>query len=190
MKRISMLFIVGALAMGCGADASTGSTVVDAGNRSDTATGGGSDTGTSNPGTDAGTTTGTDSGTPTTDRGNPTTTDAGASTGGRCGQAVVDAVCMCRDDQACQNRVVSAASAACQQCLGQAPAMCCPTQYQAFQSCAQRNMCTDIACAQRACGTEYNAVQTCFNMAQQNDTACQDALAVCFGEFPFTCTGG
>ncbi|MEZ4409090.1 MAG: hypothetical protein R3A52_21860 [Polyangiales bacterium] len=181
-----MLFIVGALAMGCGADASTGNTVVDAGNRTDTATGGGSDTGTSNPGTDAG----TDAGTPTTDRGSTTPTDTGSTpTGGECGQGLTDAICACGMNNTCQQNAINGSSQTCQRCLAASQTTCCPTETQAIQMCAMTNMCGDQACVQTMCATQINALQTCFNMAQQNNTTCQDALADCFGTFPIQCAG-
>lgn len=147
--------------------------------------------------TDAGNTP-TDTGN-TTDRGQ-TVADAGPrdagprDTGntsqgnyGECGRTVTEALCTCGNNQQCQQNALNASSQGCQTCLGMAQANCCPTQYQSFQTCAQTNMCQDLACAMRMCSTELNAFQTCLNTAVMSEAMmgggrCTNLQVPCLGD--------
>lgn len=152
MKRITTLvFVLGVAALqACGASSDGGGG------------GGGTDAGTSNV-TDTGAR--TDTGTSTrTDTGSTTPRDAGAQPMGNfgtCGRAVTQALCTCGNDQNCQNQALNNSPQDCQQCLSQAQGQCCPTQFMAFNSCVQTNMCTDLACARAQCGMQIGAFEMC-----------------------------
>lgn len=92
---------------------------------------------------------------------------------------------MCVDD-------ALGATAACNECVGEAQATCCPTQSGALLDCAQAAGCADFACAQTRCPSQFRAFQNCITTQwQQAETsmagACHQALVGCLGSYPVTC---
>jgi hypothetical protein len=87
---------------------------------------------------------------------------------GSCGRTVVAAICACGNDQNCAQMALNTSPQTCQQCLGQAQGQCCPTQFMAFNTCVQTNMCSDLACARAMCGMQIAAFEMCL---QTNLTA-------------------
>lgn len=154
--------------------------------------GGGTDAGSMT--TDTGSTTRTDSAVATDsgarDAGSTTPRDSGNTSSanyGTCGMATVAAICNCGNNQSCQQMALNSSPADCQQCLGQAQAQCCPSEFQMFQSCAQMAMCQDLACAQRSCGSQIMAFQSCLNTAIQAEAMtgggrCTNLQQPCLGD--------
>jgi hypothetical protein len=185
MNRWIVAALCSAVIAGCGASNNDGMIVAaDSGTASGADTGASVDTGSS---TDRGSAT-TDRGSATTDRGSATTDTGMASEFGRCGMATHTALCMCGNDQMCQQTALQNAlgsNTACRTCYAAGITGCCPAENDAIQTCAQAAGCMDQACAQRMCAMQFNALQTCFNNGLMSNTMCQGLLQQCFGaEFP------
>jgi hypothetical protein len=123
-----------------------------------------------------------------------TGTDGGGEFG-TCGMSTNTCICMCGNDQTCQQGCFT--DRACQMCLVNAQAMCCPTEANALGACAMAAQtpsdagpacaATDNACILMRCMSEYNAFQSCVNTASASDTTCQGHLAQCLGHYPVQC---
>lgn len=113
---------------------------------------------------------------------------------GACGATVHAAICACpSSDAQCADDALGATSA-CDTCIAEAQAACCPSQSDALLACAQAAGCSDLTCAQARCPSQARAFQTCittqWDRAETTMTgACYGALVGCLGAFPVTCGG-
>lgn len=111
---------------------------------------------------------------------------------GTCGRTVHAAVCACdQSDTACVDDALGS-STACDGCIADAQATCCPSQSDALQSCARAAGCGDLTCAQARCPSQVRAFQTCIGTQWEQAEArmsggCYEALVGCLGTFPVAC---
>jgi hypothetical protein len=110
---------------------------------------------------------------------------------GMCGMAVRACLCGCGTNATCQSNCIFG-DEACGGCMYDAAAMCCPAESMAFESCLERFMCADDACAADNCGAEQDAFNRCFARAQAADPSCQTRIRTCLGsDYPMVrCAGG
>jgi hypothetical protein len=183
-NKMLLGFVVGAL-VACNGDMNVNDSGNDSGASDVTAT----DTGTQDTGST--TDTGSTSDVAMTDTGSGG--DGGGGMYGTCGMTANTCLCMCGNDQTCQQGCLS--DSACQNCVLGAQSACCPSEASALAQCAMRAQmasdagagCTTQACIQMRCMGEITAFQGCVNTASMSDTACQGHLAECFGNYPIQC---
>lgn len=104
---------------------------------------------------------------------------------GRCGIAVHDCICNCRNDTMCQANCTQL-NADCGDCVLDGQIACCPAEWMPFSDCLLNSTCPegDEACLMRECGALQTTFRNCVTR-QANVPSCQMQFRACFGpEYP------